>query len=63
LVEFFGCFGNAGGRLREFGADGRVPEVQAAVGVVEAGFEAVVGAVAQLVEGGPESWGRVSLGL
>jgi hypothetical protein len=49
--------------LREFGADGRVPEVQAAVGVVEAGFEAVVGAVAQLVEGGPESWGRVSLGL
>jgi hypothetical protein len=33
----------------EFGVDGGVPEVEAAVGVVEAGFETVVGAVAELV--------------
>ena len=33
----------------EFCRDGGVPEVQAAVGVVEAGFEAVVGGVAELV--------------
>jgi hypothetical protein len=33
----------------EFGGHGGVPEVEAAVGVVEAGFEAVVGAVVELV--------------
>jgi hypothetical protein len=54
LIEFFGCLGDAGGRLLELGFYGAVPEIEAAVGIVEAGFEAVVGAVAELVEGGPE---------
>ena len=37
-----------------FGFDRCIPEVEAAVCVVGAGFEAVVGGVAKLVEGGPE---------
>lgn len=49
FVEVRGRLGHAFSVAAEFGGDGRVPEVEAAVGVVEAGFEAVVGAVAELV--------------